>query len=160
MDPASSQPRLSLVAVFALIPTPAMWSSGDVVGALAFAVIGVGTALGGRYLYDARGKSAISAATARAREAHLQSILDTVPEAMIVIDDKGLMQSFSSAAERMFGYSASEVIGKNVKMLMPSPYRENHDAYLDRYKATGEKRIIGIGRLVVGARKDGVYLSA
>jgi two-component system, LuxR family, sensor kinase FixL len=146
---------LSLVAVLALIPKPVMWSPGEVVGALAFAVIGVGTALGGRYFYEARGKAAISTATARAREAHLQSILDTVPEAMIVIDDKGLMHSFSSAAERMFGYSAGEVIGKNVKILMPSPYRENHDAYLDRYKATGEKRIIGIGRLVVGSRKDG-----
>ena len=55
----------------------------------------------------------------------------------------------------MFGYSDDEVIGKNVKMLMPSPYREDHDGYLKRYKATGEKRIIGIGRLVVGARKDG-----
>jgi two-component system sensor kinase FixL len=146
---------LSLVAVFALIPKPATWSSTDIIGGLAFAMIGIGAALGGRYFYEARGKAAISTATAQAREAHLRSILDTVPEAMIVIDDKGLMHSFSSAAERMFGYSASEVVGQNVKLLMPSPYRENHDAYIDRYKATGEKRIIGIGRLVVGARKDG-----
>jgi two-component system sensor kinase FixL len=155
LGPGLAATGLSLVAVFALIPRPVLSFPGEVVGALAFAIIGVGTALGGRYLYEARGKAAISAATAHAREAHLQSILDTVPEAMIVIDDKGLMHSFSSAAERMFGYSAGEAIGKNVKILMPSPYRESHDIYIDRYKATGEKRIIGIGRLVVGARKDG-----
>jgi two-component system sensor kinase FixL len=90
-----------------------------------------------------------------AREAHLKSILETVPDAMIVIDDRGTMQSFSSAAERLFGYQARDVIGKNIKMLMPTPYRENHDGYLERYARTGEKRIIGIGRLVVGERKDG-----
>ena len=59
-----------------------------------------------------------------AREAHLQSILETVPDAMVVIDERGIMQSFSSAAERLFGYAAAEIIGKNVKMLMPWPYRE------------------------------------
>jgi two-component system, LuxR family, sensor kinase FixL len=89
------------------------------------------------------------------REAHLKSILDTVPDAMIVIDERGIMQSFSAAAQRLFGYGPEEVIGKNVKMLMPSPYRESHDGYLGRYLATGEKRIIGIGRIVVGERKDG-----
>jgi two-component system, LuxR family, sensor kinase FixL len=90
-----------------------------------------------------------------AREAHLKSILDTVPDAMIVIDERGIMQSFSLAAERLFGYRPREVIGKNIKMLMPSPYREGHDGYLERYARTGEKRIIGIGRVVVGERKDG-----
>jgi len=94
-------------------------------------------------------------ADARAREAHLQSILDTVPDAMIVIDDRGLMQSFSTAAVRQFGWAPEEVIGKNVSMLMPDPYRTQHDAYLDRYRTTGERRIIGIGRVVVGERKDG-----
>jgi two-component system sensor kinase FixL len=89
------------------------------------------------------------------REAHLKSILETVPDAMIVIDERGIMQSFSAAAQRLFGYTPEEVIGKNVKMLMPSPYRESHDGYLGRYLATGEKRIIGIGRVVVGERKDG-----
>ncbi len=74
---------------------------------------------------------------------------------MIVIDEDGIVQSFSSAAERLFGYAAPEVIGKNIKMLMPSPYRENHDDYMKRYLRTGERRIIGIGRLVVGERKDG-----
>jgi two-component system sensor kinase FixL len=92
---------------------------------------------------------------ATAREAHLQSILDTVPEAMIVIDERGVMHSFSSAAERLFGYAADEVLGENVSMMMPPPYRENHDDYIERYLRTGEKRIIGTGRVVVGARKDG-----
>ena len=85
----------------------------------------------------------------------LASILDTVPDAMIVIDNRGHIERFSRAAERMFGYEASEVMGRNVSMLMPSPYREEHDGYLERYKRTGEKRIIGIGRLVVAQRKDG-----
>jgi two-component system, LuxR family, sensor kinase FixL len=78
-----------------------------------------------------------------------------VPEAMIVIDESGMIQSFSTAAQRLFGYSLDEVIGKNVKMLMPPPYRENHDGYVERYLGTGERKIIGIGRIVVGERKDG-----
>jgi two-component system sensor kinase FixL len=89
------------------------------------------------------------------REAHLKSILETVPDAMIVINESGIVQSFSVAAERLFGYGPNEVIGRNIKMLMPSPYRESHDGYLDRYLRTGERRIIGIGRVVVGERKDG-----
>ncbi|MCW7545766.1 PAS domain S-box protein [Aurantimonas litoralis] len=89
------------------------------------------------------------------REARLQLVLDTVPDAMIVIDTAGIMQSFSATAERLFGHRPDEVIGRNISMLMPSPYREQHDHYLARYLATGERRIIGIGRVVVGARKDG-----
>lgn len=91
----------------------------------------------------------------RTSEDHLRSILSTVPDAMIVIDEKGTMMSFSSAAERLFGYRQAEVVGKNVSMLMPSPDRERHDGYLERYLRTGEKRIIGIGRVVFAARKDG-----
>ena len=74
---------------------------------------------------------------------------------MIVIDEHGTMTSFSAAAERQFGYRPVEVIGRNVRMLMPSPYREAHDSYIARYLSTGERRIIGIGRVVVGERKDG-----
>ena len=89
------------------------------------------------------------------REAHLRSVLDTIPDAIIVIDSNGIMRSFSAAAERLFGYAAEEAIGQNVSLLMPSPYREQHDAYLARYFATGQKRIIGRGRIVIGLRKDG-----
>src|SRR5262249_46359084 len=85
-----------------------------------------------------------------AREAHLRSILDTVPEAVIVIDRHGAIQSFSPTAQRLFGYTSEEVLGKNIRMMMPSPYRENHDGYIERYLRSGEKRIIGIGRVVVG----------
>jgi two-component system sensor kinase FixL len=85
----------------------------------------------------------------------LRSVLDTVPDAMVVIDDMGTIRFFSSAAERLFGYAANEVRGQNVKMLMPPPYRDQHDGYLGRYRATGERRIIGIGRVVVGRRRDG-----
>jgi len=88
-------------------------------------------------------------------EAYLRSVLDTVPDAIIVIDENGVIQSFSSAAEKQFGWAAEEIIGRNVKSLMPQPYRNGHDGYLDHYKTTGERRIIGIGRIVVGERKDG-----
>src|SRR5262249_23173168 len=84
----------------------------------------------------------------------LRSILETVPDAMIVIDAAGAMHFFSSAAERLFGYQQAEVRGQNVSMLMPPPYREQHDGYLARYLRTGDRRIIGIGRVVVGRRKD------
>ena len=90
-----------------------------------------------------------------AREEHLRSILATVPDAMVVIDEAGLITSFSKAAERLFGYREDEVMGRNVSMLMPSPDRERHDSYLARYKQTGERRIIGIGRIVTGERRDG-----
>jgi two-component system sensor kinase FixL len=91
----------------------------------------------------------------RTRERHLQSILETIPDAMIVIDGNGIMQFFSSAAKRQFGYSEQEAIGQNVSILMPNPDRSRHDGYLARYRSTGERHIIGIGRIVTGQRKDG-----
>jgi two-component system, LuxR family, sensor kinase FixL len=91
----------------------------------------------------------------RTRESHLHSILETIPDAMIVIDGHGIMQFFSSAAERQFGYREDEAIGQNVSILMPQPDRSRHDGYLDRYRSTGERHIIGIGRIVTGQRKDG-----
>ncbi len=89
------------------------------------------------------------------REEHLNSILATVPDAMVVIDEQGIILSFSATAEKLFGYSQADVLGRNVDCLMPSPHRENHNGYLERYLATGEKRIIGIGRAVAGQRSDG-----
>ncbi len=127
----------------------------EITHAIAFVVIGAGMAWWGGQLIRARDRASETTRDLLAREAHVKSILETVPDAMIVIDEKGLMQSFSSTAERLFGYSAGEVLGKNIKMLMPSPYREAHDGYLSRYLATGERRIIGIGRVVVGERRDG-----
>jgi two-component system, LuxR family, sensor kinase FixL len=130
-------------------------SRADMVSAAAFALIGVGAAVLGERLQRTRTHAAAGTRDLLAREAHLQSILDTIPDAMIVIDEGGVMQHFSTAAERLFGYTSQEAIGTNVKSLMPSPYREAHDGYLERYLRTGERRIIGIGRVVVGERKDG-----
>ena len=130
-------------------------SRADMVSAAAFALIGVGAAVLGERLQRTRTHAAAGTRDLLAREAHLQSILDTIPDAMIVIDEGGVMQYFSTAAERLFGYTSQEAIGTNVKTLMPSPYREAHDGYLERYLRTGERRIIGIGRVVVGERKDG-----
>jgi len=88
-------------------------------------------------------------------EAHLRSILATVPDAMVVIDDQGTILSFSAAAEKMFGYAESEVVGENVSMLMPSPDRERHDGYLEHYRKTGQRKIIGIGRVTTARHRDG-----
>lgn len=88
-------------------------------------------------------------------EAHLRSILATVPDAMVVIDEAGSILSFSAAAEKMFGYSETEVVGRNVKILMPSPDRERHDQYLINYLTTGKRKIIGIGRVTTALHRDG-----
>jgi two-component system, LuxR family, sensor kinase FixL len=88
-------------------------------------------------------------------QALLGSILATVPDALIVIDMAGRIVSFSAAAQRMFQYAESDVLGENISMLMPSPDRERHDGYISHYLGTGEKRIIGIGRLTSARRRDG-----
>lgn len=91
----------------------------------------------------------------RTRETHLRSILHTIPDAMIVIDGRGIMQLFSTAAERLFGWSEQEAIGQNVSILMPEPDRTRHDGYIARYRTTNDPHIIGIGRIVTGKRRDG-----
>jgi two-component system sensor kinase FixL len=91
----------------------------------------------------------------RESELRLRSILDTVPDAIVVIDRQGVVQSFSPAAARLFRYDRTEVIGHDVNILMPTPYRKAHDSYIARYLQTGERRIIGIGRVVTGRRKNG-----
>jgi two-component system sensor kinase FixL len=108
----------------------------------------------GQMIYDITGRQAAAAALARS-ELHLRSILATVPDAMIVIDERGVILSFSSAAERLFGYSEAEVVGANVDILMPPSDAARHDRYIAHYRETGERRIIGIGRIVVGQRRDG-----
>src|ERR1051326_9141540 len=130
-------------------------STADMVNMAAFAFLGVAASWRGELLYRARLAALTNPESARAREAHVQSILDTIPEAMVVIDERGIVQSFSATAQRLFGYSPAEVTGQNVKILMPLPYRDEHDGYIGRYLRTGERRIIGIGRVVVGQRKDG-----
>jgi two-component system sensor kinase FixL len=128
---------------------------GSIVGAVAFVLVGIIVTVGGEWFQRARRTAEDVNLAVAQREAHLRSILETVPDAMVVIDEAGLIQDFSHAAERLFGWTAAEVAGRNVSMLMPSPYREEHDGYLQRYYRTGERRIIGVGRVVVGERKDG-----
>jgi two-component system sensor kinase FixL len=146
---------IGLLLGLALVLDIRMPIPGDYVNAAVFALVGVGIWWRGELLRRFRGAAISSAEDAEMRAAHLKSILDSVPDAMVVIDDRGLMSSFSAAAERLFGYGAADVLGKNVKMLMPQPYRDDHDGYLGRYLRTGERRIIGIGRVVVGLRRDG-----
>jgi len=145
---------LSLACAIFVLAEPSHGYTTLTINAGTFTLIGVGMSVGGELFHRERLRALKMTRDALAREAHLQSILDTVPDAMIVIDERGLIQSFSSAAERLFGYNAQEAIGQNVRILMPSPYREAHDGYLARYLRTGERRIIGIGRVVVGMRKD------
>ena len=106
------------------------------------------------------GGSATVIAVAREREERLRSITQTAPDAIVVIDESGIIDTINPAAERLFGYASDELVGENVKILMPSPYREAHDAHLARYRETGRKRVIGIGRVVVGRRKDGTTFPA
>ena len=96
-----------------------------------------------------------SESSLRDSEAILKSTFETSPNAIATIKPDGSIISFNPAAERMFGYSAREVVGQNVKILMPAPYHDEHDGYLARYLDTGEKRIIGIGREVTGRKKNG-----
>jgi len=145
---------ISLIVLALILPASTFGPAG-LADLLAFGFVAVGASALGERLHRQRIRSATATGDLQAREAHLRSILKTVPDAMIVIDEAGRMESFSKTAERLFGYRASEVLGSNIRMLMPSPYRENHDGYLERYLRTGERRIIGIGRVVVGERRDG-----
>jgi two-component system CheB/CheR fusion protein len=98
----------------------------------------------------ARSKSAV-----RDHAERLRAILETAVEGIITIDERGVIESFNQASENIFGYQAAEVIGKNVKVLMSTPHREQHDGYLDNYKHTGHAKIIGIGRETFARKKDG-----
>ena len=146
---------LGLVGGLVLPAIKGHFHPSDVLGGLMFLGAAATVVVGGEWYHRTRRRIEAVARRVLDREAHLQSVLDTVPDAMVIIDEKGVMQSFSQAATRLFGWRPEEVIGRNVSMLMPSPYREEHDSYLERYMTTGERRIIGIGRVVVGERKDG-----
>ena len=128
---------------------------GNFVGAGVFLMVALAVSIGGQWFQRARHEAERVNHDLARREAHLRSILETVPDAMIVIDEAGLIRDFSKTAERLFGWKARETFDRNVSILMPSPYREEHNDYLNRYYETGERRIIGLGRVVVGQRQDG-----
>jgi len=104
---------------------------------------------------DQEGRANPHASSKSDTEERLRAILQTAVEGIITIDERGIIESLNPAAEKLFGYPGADVLGKNVHVLMPSPYREEHDAYLANYLRSGQAKIIGIGREVVGRRKDG-----
>ena len=155
MGPALLATALGLAASLVFAGAALAQAPTNLIEALLFLLLGPAIGLAGQRMKERSAEASVALEHLAEREAHLQSILDTVQDAMIVIDDRGVMQSFSAAAERQFGWSAAEAVGLNVSMLMPEPYRSQHDGYIERYLRTGERRIIGIGRVVVGERKDG-----
>ena len=147
----------ALISMAAFLPPDGLTvdAPGDVLSLVLF--IGVGTSISWiSYLFRAseRAQRAVTA-LANARAERLDAILTTTADGIIVIDARGTVESFNPGAERMFGYPASEVVGRNVSLLMPSPDHERHDSYLRRYLETGQQTIIGTGREVVGRRRDG-----
>jgi PAS domain S-box-containing protein len=107
------------------------------------------------FLYRSLSKTESIQKEATQAEKQIKAIMDNVLEGIITINDRGVMQTFNAAAEKTFGYLAQEAIGQNVKMLMPTSFSDQHDGYLRRYLETGENKTIGVGREVIGLRKDG-----
>jgi two-component system sensor kinase FixL len=147
----------TFAAMYFLLPPDglAVTDPTDQLSLAVFVATGLAIAwLSGR-LHRAEEDQRHAAAAATARAERLDAILNTTVDGIIVIDATGVIESFNRGAERLFGYPASEVIGRNVSLLMPSPEHEEHDSYLERYLTTGEPKIIGVGRNVNGRRRDG-----
>ena len=125
-----------------------------------FAATGLAIAWVNHQSRRAEGARRAEAALATERAERLDAIINTTVDGIIVIDSHGVIEAFNRGAERLFGYPASEAIGRKVNMLMPSPYHEEHDAYLGRYLDTGAATIIGSGRQVSGRRRDGTTVPA
>lgn len=144
-----SMAGVALVPSLTTIP-PLTLLDGFIFGAVGLAIVWIGAALHDAWRVIDRTQRALDR-----REAQIKLMLDTIPDPTIGIDQEGTVISFNAAAVRQFGYGEDKVIGRNVRMLMPSPDQEQHDGYIARYLRTGEKHIIGVDRVVVGQRNDG-----
>ena len=149
---------VSTVAVMFYSLPPAGLAVGypsDQLSVVVFAATGLIITWFNHRLHLAEDAQRTAAATATARAERLDAILNTTIDGIIVINARGTIEAFNRGAERLFGYPESEVMGRNVSLLMPSPHHEEHDKYLDRYLTTGEARIIGSGREVTARRRNG-----
>ena len=149
---------LSVLAAMYFFLPPAGFAVGgaeDWLSLSLFFLTGCGVALLNGQLRRAEAAHRAVAADATARAERLAAVFNTAVDGIIVINDKGCIEAMNHGAERLFGYAESEALGRNVRILMPSPYQEEHDTYLSRYLATGRAKIIGRGREVTGLRKDG-----
>lgn len=144
-------------AMYLFLPPAGMSIGGpaDASSLALFVAVGLGIAWLSHELRRADVAHRRAAALAEARARRLNAIIETTVDAIIVIDAKGTIESFNQGAQRLFGYTPEEVVGRNVSMLMPSPDREAHEGYIARYLTTGAPRIIGTGREVVAQRRDG-----
>jgi two-component system sensor kinase FixL len=147
----------AVVAMYFLLPPAGMAvsDSADLLSLGVFVAIGVVIARLNDRLHMAQKAHRTAAAMAMARAERLDAILNMTIDGIIVIDAKGRIEAFNRGAQDLFGYPEEEVRGRNVSILMPSPYHEQHDVYLERYLRTGEAKVIGTGREVTGRRRDG-----
>lgn len=147
---------IAAAAYFFMPPTGfAVTGPGDHLSLAVFGATGLFIAWLSQRLHDTQDAQGEATRTAVSRAERLDAILNTTTDGIIVIDSRGQIETFNPAAEQLFGYSQDEVIGRNVSVLMPSPFREEHDGYVSRYLRTGHATVIGIGREVTGQRKDG-----
>lgn len=131
------------------------YSGEDLISLGVFVATGLAISWLSHKWHSEQAESRTSADVAIARAEQLDAILNMTADGIIVIDAKGRIEAFNPGAQRLFGYPESEVLGRNVSLLMPSPHHEDHDGYLERYLTTGEARIIGVGREVPARRRDG-----
>lgn len=146
-----------LAAMYFFLPPAgfAVSELSDDVSLVLFTITGLGIAWLSHRVRLAENAHRSEAELATTRAERLAAIINTTIDGIIVISDKGTLEAFNRGAERLFGYHESEILGRNVSVLMPSPQHEEHDRYLERYLATGHAKIIGTGREVTGRRRDG-----